>query len=125
MLDGAQVLDSVALLLQRVVGSRGALDLDGKRLELEGLLGTGRQHKLAGHDEGGADVLRNDLVIVGQDVAAQDDLKVVEAAAVVESNESHGFGVTDGARPSRHGQRGSPKAFGVSEDAGDGCTVHS
>ena len=42
VLDGAQELDGVALLLQRVVGGRGTLDLDGKRLELEGLLSAGR-----------------------------------------------------------------------------------
>ena len=47
MLDGAQELHGVALLLQRIVGGGGALHGDLGSLQFKGLLGVGGEHQLA------------------------------------------------------------------------------
>ena len=57
VLDGAQELHAVALLLQGVVGGGGALHRDGGGLHLKGLLGIGGEHHGATDDQGGAHVL--------------------------------------------------------------------
>ena len=48
-------------------------DLDGVRLELEGLLCLRRENELAADYEGRADVLAGDLVIVGQALTLEHD----------------------------------------------------
>ena len=101
VLDGAQELHAVALLLQRVVRRGRALDLDGVRLELKGLLGLGREHELASDNKRRADVLAGYLVVVGEARALEHDLKVGVRRAVVELDEAEILHVADGALPSR------------------------
>ena len=84
VLDGAQKLHAVALLLQGIVGGGNALDPDLVGLELEGLLGLGGAHQGAVHDQGRAHVLVGDLVIIFKLAALKHDLQGLEGAAVVE-----------------------------------------
>ena len=66
MLDGAQKLDAVALLLQGVIRGGRPLDRDDVGLELKGLLCLGGKNQRAVHDKGGADVLPGDLFVIIQ-----------------------------------------------------------
>jgi len=98
VLDGAQVLQRVALLLQRIVGRAIPLDLQLGRLELDRLLGVGRGDKRAAHDDGAADVERRGARIAGRG-GVIDDLEVADDRAVVELDERAGLDVPGGANP--------------------------
>mgnify|MGYP001646557849 CR=1 FL=1 len=124
MLDGAQELDAVALLLQGIVRRGRALDRDLGRLELKRLLGLGREHDLADDDERRADVLGGDLLIVGENVRVHDDLQVAEAGAVVELDEAEGLEVADGLGPAADGHGHAAVALGVSVDRCDFRNVY-
>ena len=125
VLDGAQVLHAVALLLEGVVGGGGALHRDGGGLDLQGLLGLGGEDHRAGDDEGGAHVLPGDLLIVGQDVGVHDDLQVLEAGAVVELDEAEGLHVPDGAGPAADGDRLPAELLLVGENLRNGRAFQS
>ena len=124
MLDGAQELDAVALLLQGIVRRGRTLDRDLGRLELKRLLGLGREHDLADDDERRADVLGGDLLIVGENVRVHDDLQVAEAGAVVELDEAEGLEVADGLGPAADGHGHAAVALGVSVDRCDFRNVY-
>ena len=113
VLLGAQELDGRALLLQRVVGCRDALDRDLGRGELEGLRRFRGEFELAGAHERGGDVLMRDLVVVGERLAVHDDLQVAEAAAVVQGDEAEVLHITDGLDPAGNGHGLAAEGFGV------------
>ena len=113
VLDRAQKLDAVTLFLKRIVGGGGALHKHLGRLELKRLLCLGREHKLASCDERGADVLMRKLIVVGQLVPLEHDLKALEARAVVELYKSEIFHVADGACPAADGYLPAAEALGV------------
>ena len=100
VLNCAQVLQRVALLLQRIV--RRALADDGHAvgLQLKGLLHVRREHQRARHLDGRthADGTGR-LGIVGQLGLLQNDLKVAEVGAVVQLDEGEGLGLAHGAHP--------------------------
>ena len=120
----AQELHAVALLLQRVVGRGRALDLDGVRLELEGLLGLRREHELAADYERRADVLAGDLVVVGEARALEHDLQVAVRRAVVERDEAEVLHVAYGAGPAADGYLAAGKAGRVGVNGGNPLAFH-
>ena len=122
MLNGAQKFHAVALLLQGIVGRGLALHLDGGGFDLQRLLGLGRQHHGAAHDQGGAHILRGDLLVVIQLLGAHDHLQIFEAGAVVELNEAKGFHVADGACPAANGDFLAAQRFLIGKDR---CDFHS
>ena len=124
VLDGAQILHTMALFLQGILGGRRPFHRDGGGLHLQGLLRLRREHHGAGDDEGGAHVLPGDLLIVIQRVGVHDDLEVFKAGAVVELNEAEGFHVPDGAGPAHDGDRLPIQPLLVCEDGGDGDAFH-
>ena len=124
MLDGAQELYTVALLLQGIVRRGRALDRDLGRLKLKRLLGLGREHDLADDDERRADVLGGDLLIVGENVRVHDDLQVAEAGAVVELDEAEGLEVADGLGPAADGHGHAAVMPGVGVDRCDFRNVY-
>ena len=124
MLDGAQELDAVALLLQGIVRRGRPLDRDLGRLELKRLLGLGREHDLADDDERRADVLGGDLLIVGENVRVHNDLQVAEAGAVVELDEAEGLEVADGLGPAADGHSHAAVMLGVGVDRCDFRNVY-
>ena len=99
MLDGAQKLDAVALLLERVVGGGGTLKHDLVRFKLKGLLCVRRKHEAAVRNECGADVLTGDLAVIAQLLTFENYLKAFEAGAVVKLDKAEILHVTDGAGP--------------------------
>lgn len=52
--NGPQIFKGMALFLQGVVGSGGALHLNSGSLNLKGLLGLGSGHQGSGDNDGGA-----------------------------------------------------------------------
>ena len=125
VLDGAQELHAVALLLQGVVGGGGALHGDGGGLHLQGLLGAGSEHHGAVYDQGGAYVLAGDLFIIVQHVGIHDDLKILEAGAVVELDKAEGLHIPDGAGPAADGDRLAAQRLLIRKDGGNGGAFHS
>ena len=125
MLDGAQIFDAVALFLQGIVGGGHALDLDRRRLDLERLLGFGRQHDGAVHDEGGAHVLRGDLLIIRKRIRIHHDLQIAEARAVVQLDESEGLHIADGLRPAAYGDACAAVLLFVGEERGNSHSFHN
>ena len=77
----------MALRLDRKIRRRRALDGDLGGLHLKGLLGVGREHERAGHDDGSADVQFGDLSEVRQ-LCAVHDLYLGEECAVGEIDEA-------------------------------------
>ena len=124
VLDGAQILHSVALFLKGVVGGGGSLHSDGLGLDLQRLLGLGGQDHGAGDDEGGPHVLAGDVLVVVQHVGVHDDLKIFEAGAVIQFDKAEGLHVPDGPGPAADGDRLSAQLVLVGEDGGDGGAVH-
>ena len=125
MLDGAQELHPVALLLEGVVRGGGALHRDGGGLYLQGLLGPGGQDHLAHDHKGRAHVLSGDLLIILQHIGVHDDLQVLKAGAVVELDEAEGLHVPDGAGPAADGDRLAAQRLLIREDRGNSGAVHS
>ena len=124
MRDRAQELEGVLLLLKRVFGGGNALDLDGSRLQLKGLLGVGSQHQRAVHNERRADILLGDLGVVFELVGFKDDLQVPRAAAVVQLDEAEGVAGADGACPAADGDRFAVVVFFGEINAFDLCPLH-
>ena len=120
----AQELYAVALLLKGIVGRGGALDLDGARLELEGLLGLGREHQLAADYERRADVLAGYLVVVRESRALEHDLKVPVRGAVVERDEAEVLHVAYRAGPAADGDLAAGKAGRVGINGGNPLAFH-
>ena len=122
--DGPQELHGVALGLQGEVAGGGALDLDGGGLDLEGLLGAGSQHQLAGDDQGGADVDLADLLEIGDGIII-DDLDGGEVGAVVQDDEAKLLAGTAVADPAADGDGLAGVSFGVLEKLTDADEFHS
>ena len=125
VLDGAQELHAVALLLQGIVGGGGTLHSDGVGLYLQGLLGAGGEHHSAGDDQGGAYVLAGDLLIIVQHVGVHDDLKILKAGAVIELDKAKGLHVSDGAGPAADGDRLAAQRLLIRKNGGNGGAIHS
>ena len=100
MLDGAQVFDGVALLLQRIIRSAGAQNFYGFGLQLKGLLCIGRDHQFALCTDGSAHADRvHDLLIAGNALFLCHDLQIAEEGAVIQFNKGKGFAFARGAHP--------------------------
>ena len=125
MLNGAQIFDAVALFLQGIVGGGHALDLDLCCLDFERLLGLGRQHDGAAHDERGAHVLRGDLLIIRKRIRIHHDLQIAEARAVVQLDESEGLHIADGLRPAAYGDACAAVLLFVGEERGNSHSFHN
>ena len=123
VLDGAQELHAVALLLEGVIGGGCALYDHRFRLQLKGLLGVRGEHQLAGDDEGGADVLAGQFIVIGQGLF-QNHLEVLEAAAVIEGQKAQVFHGTDGSRPTGHGDGLATEGGLVCVELCNSSTVH-
>ena len=125
MLNGAQIFDAVALFLQGIVGGGHALDLNLCCLDFERLLGLGRQHDGAAHDERGAHVLRGDLLIIRKRIRIHHDLQIAEARAVVQLDESEGLHIADGLRPAAYGDACAAVLLFVGEERGNSHSFHN
>ena len=125
VLDGAQELHAVALLLQGIVGGGLTLHLDGVGLDLQRLLGVRCQHYGAADDQGRAHVLRGDLLIIGQLLGGHDHLQIPEAGAVIQLDEAEGLHVADGTRPAADGDLSAAQRLLVGEDRCDSHSFHS
>ena len=124
VLDGAQELHAVALLLQGVIRRGLALYLDAVGLHLQGLLGIRRQHHGALDDQRRAHVLCGDILIVGQLLGGHDHLQIFEAGAVVQLDEAKGLHVADGACPAAHGHVLAAQGLLIGEDRGNSHSFH-
>ena len=124
VLLGAKELDRGALLLKRVIRGTGALDGDGLRGELEGLLRLGRELDGARADEGSVAGTTRDLVIVGEGLAVHDDLEVLEATAVVERDEAEVLHVADGLGPTGDGDGLAAKLLRVAIELDNLGAIH-
>ena len=125
MLDRAQILDAVALFLQRVVRRGNALDRDGLRLELERLGSVRREDERALGNERRADVLADDLVVIGYLLTLENDLHSLEGAAVVQLEKAEILHIADRARPAADGDVRSVKRGGVCPQLFDLRSFHS
>ena len=101
------------------------LDLDLCCLDLERLLGLGRQHDGAVHDERGAHVLRGDLLIIRKRIRIHHDLQIAEARAVVQLDESEGLHIADGLRPAAYGDACAAVLLFVGEERGNSHSFHN
>ena len=124
MLDRAQEFHAVTLFLQRVVRRGGALHGDLRGLELEGLLGLGREHERTAHDQGSANVLAGDLIVIVELSPLEDDLQRFEAAAVVELGKAEVLHVAYGADPAAYRDLPAVKGRRVGVNARDFLTFH-
>ena len=124
MLDRAQKFDAVALFLQRIVRRGHALDGDLVGLEFEGLLGLGREDERSPHDQGSANVLACDLIVIVQSAPLEDDLQRLEAAAVVELGKAEVLHVAHGPDPAAYGDLAAVKRARLGIDARNFLTFH-
>ena len=124
VLDGAQKLYAVALLLERVIGGGNALNGDFVGLELKGLFGLGGADERAVDDKGGTDVLVGDLVIIFKLAALKNDLQRFKAAAVVELDKAEVLHIANGSDPAADGHGLAVKGGGIGVDAGNFLTLH-
>jgi len=124
MLDGAQILHAVALLLQGVVRGGRALHSDAVGLQLKGLGRVGGDCQRAVADKGGANVLLCYLVVIIQKVPVHDHLQGFEAGAVVQFNKSEIFHVADSTRPAADGDALSVVSFRRGEKLRHSGSVH-
>ena len=120
VLLGAEELAGLTLLLHGVVRRGGALDRDGLRLQLEGLRAVRRKLERTAHDERRTHVLRDDSLVglVSKALAIDNDLQVLEAAAVVQGDKAKVLHVADGAHPARHGKLGATQLVHVRVERG-------
>ena len=124
VLHRTEVLQTVAFGLDRILWGGNALHRDLGCLQLKGLLRAGRQHQGACDDQGGADVLAGDLVVIIQRVPLEYDLQRLEAAAVVELDEAEALLVAEISCPAADGDALPVKGGGFGVDAGDFLSLH-
>jgi hypothetical protein len=122
--DGTQILEGVSFLLQRIIGRGRTLDLDLGGLEFEGLLCLGRQSENALDDEGRADVLLGQLLIVIQFIRLNNDLKIFQIASVIQLNKAKGIGCVNGSCPSCDGDLSPCICLGLVEQLFHCDTFH-
>ena len=78
MRDGAQILEGMALLLQRIIRGAFAEDFEGSGVQLKGLLHLGGGNQRAGGGQRRADADAADqITIVFYVFLGQDDLQVL------------------------------------------------
>ena len=86
--DLAQEFYAVSLLLQRIVGGGCALNVDGSRLDLKGLLVVGGQHKGTLDYDSRANVQLCDLGKVLNELTLKNDLYALMTATVIKVDEA-------------------------------------
>ena len=124
VLNGPQELNAVALFLKGIVRRRDALHGNVRGLELQGLLGVRRQCNGAGDDQRGADILRGNILIIGQRLRLHYNLKVAEAGAVIEFDKAEALEVPNRADPAAHGDCLPGQRLAVSKNFRDFCIAH-
>ena len=77
------------------------------------------------HDEGGAHVLRGDLLIIRKRIRIHHDLQIAEARAVVQLDESEGLHIADGLRPAAYGDACAAVLLFVGEERGNSHSFHN
>ena len=124
VLNGPQELNAVALFLKGIVRCGNTLHGNVCGLELQGLLGVRRQCNGAGDDQRGADILRGNILIIGQRLRLHYNLKVAEAGAVIEFDEAEALEVPNRADPAAHGDCLPGQRLAVSKNFRDFCIAH-
>ena len=121
----AQELARRTLLLHRVVRSRRALDRDLGSLELEGLRTVWRERERAGDDKRCSHILGHDVLIdiLAECVLVEDDLQVLEAAAVIQDDEAKVLHVADGTDPACAGDSRAAELVRLLVEQSDPCTI--
>ena len=102
MLDGTQILNGVALLLQGIICRTIAFQRQLGGLQFHGLLGVGRRDNLALHNDGAANVQLGSSGIVGI-FGIIDHLQVGNGGAVIQFHESTGLHIAGSADPALEG----------------------
>ena len=124
MLDRPEKFHTVALFLQRIVRRGGALHLNLVRFQLKGLLCLRRQHESTVYDQGGANILLCDLLVIIQAAPLKYDLQGFKAAAVIQLDKAEVFHVADGSDPAADSELLTVKRRCVCIDTGDFLTLH-
>ena len=104
MRDRSEVLEAVALLLQRIIGRGSTFQFDLFNLHLEGLLRVRSQHYFTRCNDRSADVHLRDLSEVLQ-VLTVNQLKILEAGAVCKRDKADSLGIAVVADPAAYGHR--------------------
>ena len=99
--DGPQILEAVALLLQRVLRRGGSFHLHGVRLDLKRLLGLGRCHQGSGDDDSRSYVQSGDLFEIPHGVVIN-HLQRLKKGSVVDHDKAKALGIPDAAHPAAH-----------------------
>ena len=101
--DGAQELEAVALLLQRVVVADPAHQLEGVRAQLDPLALARRGHQLPARAHGAAGGEGAHHLLVVRQLRRRDHLQPGHRAAVADVEEGEALRVAGGAQPALHG----------------------
>ena len=121
--DGAEVLDGVALFLERIIRCGRAFQRDGGRVDLKRLFGIRGQDDLALHHQRRAYVIFPDLVEIGERIVVH-HLDGFKKRAVGEYDEAEGFGIADTAHPAANGDCVPVHGFHIPVKGADRCEVH-
>ena len=126
VLLGTEKLAGRPLLLHGVVGRGDPLYVHARGLELEGLGAIGREGELTCDDKRSSDTLGHDALVlrITKPLPADNDLQILEAAAVVEHDETKVLHVSDGADPASNGDRGPSQLVLIRKERGDPRAVH-
>ena len=124
VLNGTQELNTVALLLQGIVGSGSTLNNNLVCLQLKGLLGVRSQHQSAVYYQGGANILSCNLIVIIQAFPLKHDLQRLKAAAVIELDKTEVFHVTNSSDPAANSQALTVKSAGIGINAGNFLMLH-
>ena len=89
---GAQILEGMALFLERIVGRRDSLDTYLLSLHLKRLLCIGSGYDLTPCNDGGSDAEMSDLIEVGKSVAVN-YLESPEIGSVTQCDEAEALGI--------------------------------
>jgi hypothetical protein len=103
MRNGTHILQRVALLLQGILGSGLALNLDLLGMNFERLLCVGGHDQIAANNQCSAYVLLADILEVLNLAVLENDLKILEGRTVVELDKAKSLGRTDGTYPTANG----------------------
>ena len=125
VLDRAQELHAVALLLQGIVRSGLALHLHTAGLYLQGLLGLRGQHHGAMHHQRCTYILTCDFLIIIQHRGIQHHLQILEAGAVVQLDKAKALHIPDGPRPAAYHHFLAVQALPGGKQGGDSHSFHS
>ena len=123
--DRTQILQRMALFLQRIIRRGDPLHRDFCSMDLEGLLGVRGEHHAAADRNGASNVEFTHLFEVFELALLEHDLQVLECRSVIQLDKAERLGIPDGLDPAADRDLAVDVVGNTGGKAPDFCPLHA